>query len=126
MPIGEQVALRRRFASLASLILCSVLAGCESALRVARRRIASTVAINSGETVALGGFIRDSATDAVTGVPLLSEIPILGNLVKMTTDTELLALLTPRVVRDRHDARTVTDELRQRLRGLVPLSEKIR
>ena len=52
----------------------------------------------------------------MTGVPLLSEIPILGNLFKTTTDatrrTELLVLLTPRVVRDRHDARVVTDELR--------------
>lgn len=96
---------------------------------ISQRRIASTVAINSGETVALGGLIRDSATNSVTGVPLLSEIPLLGNLFKTTTDTtrrtELLVLLTPRVVRDRHDARAVTDELRQRLRGLVPLTEKI-
>ena len=96
---------------------------------IAQRRIASTVAINSGETVALGGLIRDSATNAVTGVPLLSEIPLLGNLFKTTTDvtrrTELLVLLTPRVVRDRHDARAITDELRQRLRGLEPLTEKI-
>ena len=96
---------------------------------ISQRRIASTVAINSGETVALGGLIRDSAINTVTGVPLLSEIPILGNLFKTTTDatrrTELLVLLTPRVVRDRHDARVVTNELRQRLRGLAPLTEKI-
>jgi general secretion pathway protein D len=96
---------------------------------ISQRRIATTVAINSGETVALGGLIRDSAINTVTGVPLLSEIPILGNLFKTTTDatrrTELLVLLTPRVVRDRHDARVVTDELRDRLRGLAPLTEKI-
>ena len=95
---------------------------------IAQRRIASTVSVSSGETVALGGLIRDSDTDAVTGVPLLSDIPILGNLFKTTSDvqrrTELLVLLTPRVVRDSNDARTVTNELRRRLRaveGLPPL-----
>lgn len=95
---------------------------------IAQRRIASTVSVGSGETVALGGLIRDSDTDAVTGIPLLSEIPILGNLFKTTSDvqrrTELLILLTPRVVRDSNDARTVTNELRRRLRaveGLPPL-----
>jgi general secretion pathway protein D len=95
---------------------------------IAQRRIASTVSVSSGETVALGGLIRDSDTDAVTGVPLLSDIPILGNLFKTTSDvqrrTELLVLLTPRVVRDSNDARTTTNELRSRLRaleGLPPL-----
>ena len=92
---------------------------------IAQRRVASTVAVSSGETVALGGLIRDFDTDAVTGVPLLSDIPILGNLFKTTTDvqrrTELLVLLTPRVVRDSNDARTVTDELRRRLRSIEAL-----
>lgn len=92
---------------------------------IAQRRIASTVSVGSGETVALGGLIRDSDTDAVTGVPLLSDIPILGNLFKTTSDvqrrTELLILLTPRVVRDSNDARTVTNELRRRLRAVESL-----
>lgn len=96
---------------------------------IQRRRISSTVAIDSGETVALGGLIRDSKSNGVTGLPVLSDIPILGNLFKMTTDTvkrtELLVLLTPRVVRSRNDARAVTEELQQRLRAVVPLSVKI-
>jgi general secretion pathway protein D len=96
---------------------------------IAQRRIASTVAINSGETVALGGLIRDNKTNSVSGVPLLSDIPWIGNLFKTTSDsvqrTELLVLLTPRVVRDRQDARTITEELRSRLRALTPLPELI-
>lgn len=92
---------------------------------ISQRRIASTVAVNSGETIALGGLIRDTDTETVTGVPLLSDIPILGNLFKTTTDikrrTELLVLLTPRVVRDSDDARNVTEELRRRLRALESL-----
>lgn len=92
---------------------------------ISQRRIASTVAVNSGETIALGGLIRDTNTETVTGVPVLSDIPILGNLFKTTTDikrrTELLILLTPRVVRDSGDARSVTDELRRRMRALEAL-----
>jgi len=92
---------------------------------ISQRRIASTVAVNSGETIALGGLIRDSNTETVTGVPLLSDIPILGNLFKTTTDikrrTELLVLLTPRVVRNSGDARTITEDLRRRLRSLESL-----
>jgi general secretion pathway protein D len=96
---------------------------------IAQRRIASTVSVSSGETVALGGLIRDTDSEGVTGVPLLSDIPILGNLFKTTTDlkrrTELLVLLTPRVVRDPNDARTVTDELRKRLRAVESLPQLI-
>jgi general secretion pathway protein D len=96
---------------------------------IQQRRIASTVAISSGETVALGGLIRDNNANAIVGIPVLSEIPILGNLFKTTTDsvrrTELLVLLTPRVIRDRYDARAVTDDLRKRLRSLPPLVPKI-
>jgi general secretion pathway protein D len=96
---------------------------------ISQRRIASTVAINSGDTVALGGLIQDNVTKSVSGIPVLSDIPIFGNLFKTTNNTaartELLVMLTPRVVRDRADARLLTDQLRQRLRGLAPLSEKI-
>jgi general secretion pathway protein D len=92
---------------------------------ISQRRIASTVAVNSGETIALGGLIRDTDTETVQGVPLLSDIPILGNLFKTTTNikrrTELLVLLTPRVVRNSMDARSITDELRRRLRALEGL-----
>lgn len=86
---------------------------------IAQRRIESTVAVQGGETIALGGLIEDTRTDIVTGVPILAEIPILGNLFKTTVDRvdrkELLVLLTPRVVRDLQDARDVTEELRRRL-----------
>src|SRR5262249_27429305 len=43
---------------------------------IQQRRIASTVAVNGGETIALGGLIRDTATNAVSGIPVLSDIPI--------------------------------------------------
>lgn len=94
------------------------------------RRVESIVAVQSGEMVALGGLIRDRRTDEVTGIPLLSDIPILGNLFKTTEEevrrTELLILITPNVVRNLEDARAVTKELRGRLTGFEVLEQRIR
>ncbi len=96
---------------------------------IQQRQIKSTVAVQSGESVALGGLIRDSNSKAVSGVPLLSDIPLLGNLFKTTSDTqrrtELLVLLTPRVAANRQDARNITEELRSRVRALAPLEYRI-
>jgi general secretion pathway protein D len=96
---------------------------------ISQRRIASTVAIQSGETVALGGLIQDNATRDRAGVPFLSGLPGVGWLFGRTalrdTRTELLVLLTPRVVRNPMQARRVTDELRQRLQSLISVEERI-
>jgi general secretion pathway protein D len=97
---------------------------------ITQRSVQTTVAVQSGDTIALGGLIEDENTDSVSGIPLLSAIPILGNLFKTTTDTtrrtELLVLITPRVVRDRNEAREVTEELRRRLGALEPLWERVK
>jgi general secretion pathway protein D len=89
---------------------------------IQQRSIQSIVSVQSGETVALGGLIRERSTETVSGIPVLMDIPILGNLFKTTGQgsqrTELLVLITPRVVRGASQARAVTDELRQRLRSL--------
>jgi general secretion pathway protein D len=96
---------------------------------IGQRTIESTVAVQSGNTIALGGLIQDRDEDSTSGIPLLSDIPILGNLFKTTNvvqlRTELLVLITPRVVRDQREARDVTDELRRRMSTLAPLERKI-
>ena len=67
------------------------------------------------------------SADSFIEVP---EIPILGSLFKTTDNTikrtELLVLLTPRVVKNRQDFADVTEELRSRLQSLLPLEMKIR
>ncbi len=94
-----------------------------------QRRIQTTVAVQSGETVALGGLIRDDRSSSNSGVPLLREIPVLGKLFSTTTDfaarTELIVLITPRVVRSQLDARQVTEELRRRMRAVAPLDDRL-
>ena len=96
---------------------------------IQQRRIETTVAVQSGETVALGGLIRDNRSDSVNGIPLLSDIPILGNLFKTTSEavlrTELLVLITPRVIHDAREATEAMEELRARMTGLAPLEQRI-
>jgi general secretion pathway protein D len=86
---------------------------------IQQRSILTTVAVQSGETVALGGLIRERSSESVSGIPVLMDIPLLGNLFKTTGQgmqrTELLVLITPRVVRGAAQARAVTEELRKRL-----------
>ena len=96
---------------------------------IAKRIITTTVAVQSGQTVALGGLIQDNKTNTKVGVPILSSIPILGALFRYTTDTitrsELLVMVTPRVIRDEQGAREATDELRRRMEALEQLERKV-
>jgi general secretion pathway protein D len=89
---------------------------------ISKRAIESAVAVGSGGTVALGGLIRDNQTKDLTGIPFLSKIPFLGTLFGTTTRnrnrTELVVLLTPRVVQERKDIGPITNEFKRKLTGL--------
>ncbi|HNV71878.1 MAG TPA: secretin N-terminal domain-containing protein [Candidatus Ozemobacteraceae bacterium] len=86
-----------------------------------QRRIDSKVAIRSGETLVLGGLIRDNTTTGKSGIPLLQDIPVVGTLFGSnntnTTRTELLVVITPRVVRSDQEIRNVSGEMRSRMRS---------
>ena len=92
------------------------------------RQIESTVAINSGETIVLGGLIQDTQTNAESGIPILHRIPLLGKLFGQTRDevrrTELLVMITPRVIRNRNEAKDVTEEFKRKLRGITPPTQE--
>ena len=66
------------------------------------RQATSRVLVREGETVVIGGVYRQRAANAMTGMPWLSKIPVLGWLFKTTRDfdnrQELLVFITPRVV----------------------------
>jgi general secretion pathway protein D len=78
--------------------------------------------MQDGETIALGGLILQNRNDDKSGLPILSNIPIVGNLFGTTSvqkgRTELLVLLTPKIVRNAAEARTMTNELRTRLNSI--------
>ena len=93
-----------------------------SQTKFSNRQLTSKLAVRSGESIVMGGLIKDRTENNDQGIPLLKDIPILGKAFssteKITARTELLLVMTPRVVRTDIDAREVSDELRDRLRGL--------
>jgi len=88
-----------------------------------QRQINSKVAIRSGETLVLGGLIRENATSGNSGIPGLIDIPLIGGLFgsvnKSKTRTELLVVITPRVIRSDQDIQEVSTELRNRMKGFT-------
>ena len=86
---------------------------------VNQRQADTTVSVKDGNTVILGGIIRKSVTTDVRKVPLLGDIPVLGQLfrssVKSNQKTELLVFLTPRIVRDADEAERLRRESEQKL-----------
>lgn len=93
-----------------------------------QRQISSKVAVRSGETIVLGGLIKDAKTTGKSGVPYLQDMPVVGNLFGTNTSnggrTELLVVITPRVVRSDIDIRSVSEELRDRMKGLPHFDPK--
>ena len=86
---------------------------------IQQRRIKTTVSVNDGEGIMLGGLIQDKATNTRGQVPLAGDIPIFGNLFKKKDDTinrtELLVAITPRVVKDSRHIRAITEEFRDKI-----------
>jgi general secretion pathway protein D len=97
---------------------------------ISQRRIVTSVVVQDGETIALGGLILDNQTNDRSGIPVLSSIPVVGSLFRTDTRkfgrTELLVLLSPKIVRNAKEARDVTDELRDRMRLVKPLEPRAR
>jgi general secretion pathway protein D len=92
------------------------------------RSVNSQVVVRSGQTVVLGGLIRDNRSDRQSGIPVLYRIPVLGALFGSTEETmdrtELIVLITPRVVRDSQEADQVTEEIQRKMREVAPLVPK--
>ncbi|HWD37542.1 MAG TPA: secretin N-terminal domain-containing protein [Fimbriimonas sp.] len=92
---------------------------------VNQREAQTTVSVRDGETVILGGIINKQVTTTVRKIPLLGDIPILGNLFRSTSKdtnkTELLMFMTPHVVSSPDDARKLTD---QTIRDMGPDGQK--
>ncbi len=92
---------------------------------IAQRDVATQVAVQSGQTVLLGGLITQDDEKNNTGVPFLSDIPVLGRLFGTTSRTrnrtELIVLITPKVIRGSEDAKQVTDDYQSKFESLEPL-----
>ncbi|WP_295404332.1 type II secretion system secretin GspD [uncultured Thiocystis sp.] len=86
------------------------------------RNITSSVAVRSNQAVVLGGLIQDQRTDGKQGVPGLYSLPFVGALfgerTKQADRTELVVVLTPKVISSDQDIESVTEDFRSKVRGL--------
>lgn len=91
-----------------------------------QRIVTTSVAVDDGQSLALGGLIQSEKNLRRSKVPLLGDIPVLGAAFRDTNDkesrSELLIIITPRVVRDPASAQRVTDEFRSQLSRTGTLS----
>jgi len=96
---------------------------------IAQRTIDSIVTVQSGQTIVLGGLIRETATDAQSGIPFLMDIPWVGKLFsstqKVINRTEMIVTVNPTVVEDQQDAQAVTDELRLRMNNAMDYQDTV-
>lgn len=94
---------------------------------ISKRTAQSTVTIQSGETMVLGGLIQENKNSGSEGVPFLSEIPVLGALFgtqsKKNDRTELVILITPRVANNSQQAREITEEIKKGISGMYTLGK---
>lgn len=86
------------------------------------RKINSSIAVQSGEAMVLGGLIKDTDEDGSSGFPGLHDVPVIGFLfgqkAQLSRRTELVVVLIPTVIKDSSDARKVVESFRNRLEGL--------
>jgi general secretion pathway protein D len=93
-----------------------------------QRQFQTQVAVQSGQTVLLGGMIQDQESTSKNGAPLISKIPLLSNLFGSTNNsknrTELIVLITPRVINNSDEARQMTEDYSRQFESLQPLRAK--
>lgn len=96
---------------------------------IQQRKLASTLVLQDGGVVALGGLISHRSSDSDSGVPGLKDVKLLGNLFKSKSKeaarTELVVLLTVRIMRDPASSNLVTSDMLADMReiesrGLLP------
>lgn len=87
--------------------------GVTSSPTISTRKVDTKLTLRDGSTVLLAGLIKSTANQTDTGIPIVKDLPILGNLFKSsgsdTSRTELIVLITPYVVNDEYEAESITE-----------------
>jgi general secretion pathway protein D len=104
--------------------------GAGKAPRTTTRSTTSTVSVESGETVILGGYIRTSKSRSKSGVPILKDIPLLGGLFRSTSRdssrSELMVLIRPTVLPSPKDAARLAEDESSHLPGVREMQKEMR
>ena len=96
---------------------------------ISQRSINSTVFVQSGETVVLGGLILETHNEARSGIPLLMDIPWIGYLFSSTSEvvfrTELIVMITPKVIEDESAAQALIEEMRNKMKKAIDFGNSV-
>jgi general secretion pathway protein D len=88
---------------------------------LSERKVKSALSVASGQTVLLAGLISETQSLNRSGIPLLEDIPKIGDVFaqnsKSLQRTELIIFIRPQIIRDSVDASVVAEELRSKLKG---------
>jgi general secretion pathway protein D len=88
-----------------------------------QRKVKSSIGVQNGQTVLLAGLIQEQQDVNRGGIPILDQIPTLGDALSHQgnnkTRTELIVFIRPQIIRDSVDAGFVAEELRTKLRGTI-------
>lgn len=97
---------------------------------ISTRNAETTISVQDGQTILLGGLISRNKQELQTKVPLLGDIPLLGRLFRTSSDNyrkrELILLITPRVVSTDDEAARLTGEYSNRIESLKKRVEKLK
>ena len=82
----------------------------------------TTAVLQDGQTLVIGGIITDNVRKTRIGIPLLMDVPVLGPLFRTDLErsdrTELVILITPRVIRNRREGEYVTEQFLSKVRAV--------
>ena len=96
---------------------------------ISQRTISSSVVVQSGETVVLGGLILETRNEGRAGIPLLMDIPWIGNLFSTTSidvfRTELLVMITPQVIEDESGTQAIYEEMRNKMKKVIEYGNSV-
>ena len=85
----------------------------------------TSVVVEDGQTLLIGGIIRTDKSKGYRGIPFLSQIPLLGYLFRATSDVlernELVILVTPHVIASPEEGRALTEQFKGRVESLEPM-----
>jgi general secretion pathway protein D len=92
---------------------------------IGKSAVTSQIVVEDGQTIAIGGFIRENNDLERNRVPVVGRMPIVGALfgstTKSNTRSELIVLITPHVLRTHREADAATDELKSKLKEIKGL-----
>jgi general secretion pathway protein D len=93
-----------------------------------QRKVTTSLTVGDGQTIVMGGLMREKEEEIDKGVPFFSSIPVVGVLfgreTKSREKTDLMLFITPRVIVNLSDVDAITQEFKQKVNNLVVLKQR--